>query len=151
MRALQNAKTHALHSCSYTSVRWLCQHAKPRAASGREGGRMNKAKTRKLPESTEMDGADDPRAIEESATEEALERQLLELEVLAAMYTAADEFATNGEIQLGKLACSITLSVGAAATATLHAMLPPRYPSVAATIQLSCSCLSPMTWLSDSP
>jgi hypothetical protein len=91
------------------------------------------------------------------ATIEGLERQLEELTALRYMYPNPGEFTVDEDMLLlasaavqghvpvedvgGPLSVSIRLPLEESESATLHATLPPEYPSVAPTVSISCTCV----------
>ena len=96
---------------------------------------------------------------EAASAREALERQLLEIECLSAMFSP-DEITTDAEAvlrakaassgdiplddEVGCLSVSVSLSLGDGDDrATLHATLPRAYPASAPVIEVSCTCLAP--------
>ena len=75
------------------------------------------------------------------AAEEALDRQILECEALAAIF---DDVSTNGETELGKLTVTVAMTIADSQdVATLIATLPPKYPQAKPLLQLSCTSLNP--------
>jgi hypothetical protein len=85
----------------------------------------------------------------------ALERQLLELEVLQAMY-AEDELSVDGEAELRAraalsgdlpldelrpLSLAVNATIAGGERAALRITLPPDYPAEPPTLELSCACL----------
>ena len=72
--------------------------------------------------------------------DDALQRQLDELEALAAIYCGESESCNTTHTASGEMAVSINIALPEGASAALHVVLPQMYPAVPPTnIDVSCA------------